>query len=43
MKRTGLRLVRRARRALTTELSDPRVLWSQWQELLESLEREETL
>ena len=34
-----LRLVARARAALVAELADPHVLWPQWQELFESLER----
>ncbi len=34
-----LRLVARARAALVAELADPHVLWPQWQELFESLEK----
>jgi glycosyltransferase involved in cell wall biosynthesis len=37
-----LRLVCRARHALETELAEPRVLWSQWRELFESLEKEKS-
>ena len=38
-----LRLVARARAALVAELADPHVLWPQWRELFESLEKEEAV